>query len=51
MLYEGRWLDERRTVAVSFAETAAAAAAESLRRVKEPRRFTTLPVHSGSAAD
>lgn len=51
VLHEGRWLDERRTVAVSFAASAAAAVAESLRRAREPRRFTSLPVHAGAAAD
>lgn len=49
-LDEGRWLDERQTVAVSFAATPEEAVAESLRRAGEPRRFASLPVHSGSAA-
>ncbi|MGC0370522.1 TIGR00725 family protein [Microbacterium sp. SLBN-111] len=50
VLHEGRWLDERRTVALSFAKTPEDAVAQSVRRASEPRRFTSLPVHSGSAA-
>jgi uncharacterized protein (TIGR00725 family) len=51
VLLEERWLDERRTVAVSFGPTPEDAVAEALRRADEPRRFTSLAVHSGPAAD
>lgn len=50
-LHEERWLDERRTVAVTFVTTPEDAVAVGLRRADEPRRSTSLAVHSGSAAD
>jgi uncharacterized protein (TIGR00725 family) len=46
-LIEGTWLDERRAVAITFAETAGAAVEQALARAAEPRRFTSLAVHAG----
>lgn len=50
VLHDDRWLDERRSVALSFASTPEHAVAEALRRAVEPRSSTTLPFHRGSAA-
>jgi len=48
-LIEDAWLDERRAVAITFAATAAGAVGQALRRATEPRRVTSLPVHTGPA--
>jgi uncharacterized protein (TIGR00725 family) len=48
-LDEGRWLDERRVVAVSFAVTPERAVAEALKRAGEPRVGTRLEAHTGWA--
>ncbi|SIR48211.1 TIGR00725 family protein [Microbacterium sp. RURRCA19A] len=50
VLHDDRWLDERRSVALSFASTPEHAVDEALRRAAEPRSSTTLPFHRGSAA-
>ena len=48
-LDEGRWLDERRVVAVTFAATPEQAVADALVRATEPRAGTRLEAHTGWA--
>lgn len=46
---DGKWLDERHIVAISFASTAAEAVEIALERAKEPRHGTRLEAHTGWA--
>ncbi len=48
-LEEGRWLDERRVVAISFAQTPEDAVVAALERAREPRFGTRLEAHIGWA--
>lgn len=48
-LDEGKWLDERRVVPISFASSAQEAVAIALERAKEPRQGTRLEAHTGWA--
>ncbi len=49
ILLDDAWLDERRVMALTFAETAADAVAQALARVAEPRRQGGLQAHLGAA--
>nr|WP_295463654.1 TIGR00725 family protein [Mesorhizobium sp.] len=46
---DGKWLDERRVVAISFAATPEEAVAIALERASEPRHGTRLEAHTGWA--
>lgn len=46
---DGKWLDERRVVAISFASTPEEAVSIALARATEPRQGTRLEAHTGWA--
>jgi hypothetical protein len=46
---DGKWLDERRVVEISFALSPDEAVAIALERAKEPRHGTRLEAHTGWA--
>lgn len=48
-LIEGAWLDDRRAVAITFAQSPAEAVRQAIARAAEPRRVASLPVHAGPA--
>ena len=49
VLIDGRWLDERRIVAVTFAASPERAVADAVARAGEPRSGTRLEAHTGWA--